>query len=407
MSTHRVQRTDWAEEQVEKLLAGPLISEFVFRGPKYLDKTEKEVIDFLLLHKGSSILISQKTQEEPDSRDSAENQSWVEKHVVRSLKPIKGVINHPIKFEKWCIHPRLGKVDFASIPPIVHAISIVETWEQVELSRQSIDLPVEYKGVPISYFSIHDFCNLVLNLRTIPELLKYLTERRSLPKKDTLTIGDEETLFRLYLLKGGTFHGCRGRADARRAIITHWDRVEEALRRHAEYVDSSKFIEFVADFLAERDPEYAEGLPHEALDKFDDSAHRKNYMILQGYLTDLDLRERAELGKAFLSLCEGTSKLPSAFVFQSFTSDKRPFVILVISARGLDKATIYARCKELTGAALSYFQKKQCLTIVEREGRHFDFALSVLDPVLTPEDVRAGLKYFGSLKIRLIDISRL
>jgi hypothetical protein len=58
MSDPKITRTEWAERQVEEFLSLPLVSEFVFRSPKHNDPSEKEVIDFLIMHKGQSILIS-------------------------------------------------------------------------------------------------------------------------------------------------------------------------------------------------------------------------------------------------------------------------------------------------------------------------------------------------------------
>jgi hypothetical protein len=63
------QRTDWAERHVEEFLSLPLISEFVFRSPQTLDGTQKEVADLLVAHDGVGLLISQKCQEQPMSRD--------------------------------------------------------------------------------------------------------------------------------------------------------------------------------------------------------------------------------------------------------------------------------------------------------------------------------------------------
>jgi hypothetical protein len=48
---------------------------------------------------------------------------------------------------------------------------MVETWYPVDLSSIAAALPLEYLGVPITYMSINDFINLVVQLRTVPELL--------------------------------------------------------------------------------------------------------------------------------------------------------------------------------------------------------------------------------------------
>jgi predicted thioredoxin/glutaredoxin len=68
MQANTGERGNYAECELERLLSAPLISESVYRGAKYYDneskkrQTKKELIDFFLLHKGSSVLISSKAQ---------------------------------------------------------------------------------------------------------------------------------------------------------------------------------------------------------------------------------------------------------------------------------------------------------------------------------------------------------
>ena len=171
-------RTLWAERQVEELLSLPLISEFVFRSPKHNAPTEKEVIDHLIVHKGDGILISQKAQDDPTSRTAHKNELWVLNNIQDALKPIYRAIRKPDDRPKWCEHPRRGRVEFATLPRIIHGVALVETWRPVDLKEVAADLPLEYLGVPITYMSINDFLNIVMQLRTVPEVLEYLNARR-------------------------------------------------------------------------------------------------------------------------------------------------------------------------------------------------------------------------------------
>ena len=67
-------RTQWAEKQAEEVLAAPFISEFVFRSPQMLDGTQKEVADLLIVHTDKGLVVSQKAQEDPLSRDQQKNE---------------------------------------------------------------------------------------------------------------------------------------------------------------------------------------------------------------------------------------------------------------------------------------------------------------------------------------------
>jgi hypothetical protein len=59
-------------------------------------------------------------------------------------------------------------------------------------------------GVPITYMSINDFLNIVMQMRTVPEVLEYLNARRELPSACLHVVGDELPLYELYIMNGGT-----------------------------------------------------------------------------------------------------------------------------------------------------------------------------------------------------------
>lgn len=403
----KITRTEWAELQVEELLSVPFVSEFVFRSPKHHDPDEKEVIDHLIIHGGKCILLSQKAQEEPDKRTTERNELWVLKNIQNALKPIRGVIRNPDDRPKWCEHPRRGRIEFDSIPPIIHGIALAETWRPVDLSSAASDLPLEHMGVPVTYLSINDFLNLAVQLRTVPELLEYLNARRTLPEASLHRLGDEWTLFEFYLLNGGSFSGCTGHDDARQKLDTKADAVAQALERNAESRFYSSLLEYVADCLAVRDPDYAQGLSDHLLALFDPDEARKNYILLQEILADLRLRERAELGRAFHSVSERVAEQGDGLSFQASHIDGKDRVFLFVAARNRAKAQISEAIHTLAGAAMVYFQKSSCLVIVDRDGKHYDLALSRPDYQPTADDESAAQKYFGPLRIRSVDVSRL
>jgi hypothetical protein len=407
MSNPTIARTDWAELQVEDLLSVPLVSEFVFRSPKHNDPDEKEVIDHLIVHRQQSILISQKAQDDPEKRSVSRNELWVLKNIQNALKPIRGVIRNPGDRPKWCEHPRRGRVEFDSVPPIIHSIALAETWHPVDLSSAADDLPLEYIGVPLTYLSINDFLNLVVQLRTVPELLEYLNARRTLPEASLRIVGDEWTLFEFYLMNGGSFAGCTGHDQARQKLGSNADVIAEALERNAEHRFYSGLLEHVADCLATRDPDYAQGLSDHLLSLFDPEGKRKNYILLQEILVDLRLRERAELGRAFYTVTERVFEQGEGITFMAAHLDGRDRVFLFVATRKRSKAELSEVIHILAGAAMAHFKKRSCLVIVDRDGKHYDLALTRPDYQPTAEDEAAGQKHFGHLRMRSVDISQL
>jgi hypothetical protein len=400
-------RTLWAERQVEEVLSLPLISEFVFRSPKHNDPNEKEVIDHLIVHKGDGILISQKAQEDPTSRSVEKNELWVLKNIQDALKPIYGSIRKPDDRPKWCDHPRRGRVPISTLPHIIQGVALVETWRPVDLNQIADKLPLEYLGVPLTYMSINDFLNIVWQLRTVPEILEYLKARRELPTACLRIVGDELPFYELYIMNGGSLTGCLGHADARRATETHDDLLREALERSEEYKLYSSRIEHIADALSQRDPNYADGLPPETLALFDKEGERKNYLILQEILTDMRLTERASIGRQFHSVAESMRGKTSGLTMAAALVDGKDWVFVFISCRGVEKTTRFGIAKMLAGGALAHYQKKNCLVVIDRDGEHYDLALS--NPEYEPDaaDIAAGEKHFGHLRMQMVDISRL
>ena len=185
--------------------------------------------------------------------------------------------------------------------------------------------------------SINDFVNLVVQLRTVPELLEYLNARRTLPSVCIHTVGDERPLFELYLMNGGSFAGCTGCEDAKRSLAASADLARAALDRNSEYRFYSSLLERVADSLATRDPDFAQGLSNDERSLLDLDDKRKNYMVLQEILTDLRLRERAELGRAFYTVSERVSGQTQGISFRAAHVDGRDRVFLFIASKRADR----------------------------------------------------------------------
>ena len=65
----------------------------------------------------------------------------------------------------------------------------------------------------------------------------------------------------------------------------------------------------------------AAGLPAEVRQLFDPGGDRKYYLVLQEILTGLRFRERAELGRAFHEVCEGTRGQAQCLSFKAVPRD--------------------------------------------------------------------------------------
>ncbi|HEU5401034.1 MAG TPA: hypothetical protein VFU86_06730 [Terriglobales bacterium] len=393
-------RTIWAERSVEEFLSLPLVSEFVFRSPQTVDGSQREVADFLVTCGALGILISQKCQDDPSVRTAKKLEAWAYKKTKKAASQLMGALRVGAGRPMWCEHPRRGRVDFSTgLPAIAQGIVLTEVFEPVVLPQETDGLPLEFGGIPISYFSLNDFLNLTVQLRTLPEIVEYLDRRRALPIADLRTIGEERSLFAFYLLNEGSFAGCLGISDAKVVAAAHAGRFKAALLRKLDSDRYSGLMEHVANELATRLPDYATGLSPRVLDAFDPPERREKYITIQRVLANLRLRERAELGRAFESTAENLRYDAQGFVYRAMRLDSQPDWAYVFgSSRKIERPELLSRFEPLMRGALAYYEKSRCLLVVDRDSIGYEAALSRpgLRPTLT--DRAIGDKLFGNLR---------
>jgi hypothetical protein len=399
-------RGQWAERQAEELLSLPFISEFVLRSPQMIDGTQKEVADFLILYKGNGLLVSQKAQEDPLSRDERKNELWVLKAAKNGLSQLLGALRPSTK-AIWCEHPRRGRVDYpAGLPQIAHGIVTVETFRPVDLQSAAVDLPLTQGSVPLTYISINDFLNVAMQLRTVPELLRYLDARRELPEAALRRVGDEQPILEYYLLNNSLKH-CGGHQHAKEVVETASEQVDEILDRMAEYQHFSSFMEHVGHELATRSATCLDGLPPELLTKFDVSEKRQNYLLMQEVIADLPLRERAELGKQFARVIQRMSEQPQGYAQATAHLDSRPDWVFVFgSSKGWERSGMLGCMEQTMRAALTHYQKQRCMIIIDRDGEGYEVSMTLpgQDFIPADADVLNGNKLFGGLRVASIQV---
>ena len=397
------QRGEWAELQTEEILSRPFVREFVFRNVRVTDgKTDHQVGDFLILHRGSGILIEQKCQEDPTTRTATKIELWARKKARGGWNQVRRALTRPKDRPIWCDHQRRGRVEFPDgLPVIRHGIVLVEVFQRVELQPEAQRLPLEFRGIPITYLSVNDFLNLVVNLRTVPELVEYLDARRSLPPEDLRTIGDERTLFEFYLLNSGSFAGCVGRAAARIAVAARQDYVRALLEQKADADHFSSLLEYVADSFAFNHPGFKVGLPEGMRDdSYDPLGLGPDVLEFQAELADLRLRERSELGRAFDAVTQQLSSESEGFVFMSARLDSKPeWVYLFSASKNVAPTEVQSRIRALVQGAMAYYDKRKSLLLLDRDGR--SVVVSMSRPGFTPTlaDFEIGQRLFGHLRV--------
>lgn len=396
-------RTRWAEEQVGVLLSIPFISEFVFRSPQNLEgprNSQREVADLLIEHVGKGLLLSQKAQEDPESRDDRRNELWVLKSAKGAVAQLIGALRSPAT-PFWCDHPRRGRVDFPSgLPTIVHGVVVAETFHPVDLLAAASDLPLEYATVPITYLSINDFLNLAMQLRTVPELYAYLKARRALPESALRRFGEEQALLEYFLLKG-TFEACRGHEHAADVLIERAEERHDVLNRMVDYRAGSAYLEYVTNALAIRSATCLDGLSPQWTASFDPTESRSNYLRMQAVLSDLSLRERAELGKNFEYVIAALADQAEGYVHSAVRLDSKPeWVFLFASSKRVAREEIFRRMETSMRGAMAFYGKQCGMVVVDRDGEGYEVAVTRPDLAYVPTaaEMQYGEQAFGHLR---------
>jgi hypothetical protein len=396
-------RTKWAEDFIEQFAVLPLVREWVFRGPSRMARgLEKEVCDLVISLRGDALLVQMKCQEDPGSFTDTKRTSWVLKRADSALNQIKGAIRSLRNDEIWCDHPRRGRVSFkpGELRP-AHGIVLVENWgDRVALPDT---FPTIHDGIPVSYFSVNDFQNVINELRAFPEIAVYLKFRHSLPEDTVRAIGSENVVFLYYLQHGRTFDGWTSFDEASLAANRVSDpRFVLLAARRGEH--GAHLLERVADALATRGDNYRDGLPSDLAEGFDPPSRRQNYLRMQENICDLSLDGRKLLGLKLWELIQRlrADQAQDMTFAVAHVDDKPDFLYVLASAKGFDRATLLKRGVYALWAGLPHYGKTAGLYIADRDGQGFELVY-LSGSNVTDKAREAGREMFGHL--RMVDYS--
>lgn len=400
-----MQRTDWAERFLEVFASVPLTWENVFRSPEYADKTNKEVVDLLLVLRNRAIFISMKCQQDPLSRSGEKLEKWVQKNAQAALKQVQGGIRTSQVKDFCCIHQRRQRVSFKASQIIpVRALVIVETLEPVALDNA---IPLEVNGIPVSYLSVNDFLNLIFELRTINDLLQYLEERGSLNEKLQRMVGHERSCFEYYLLHHGSFTRSVALQEIRAQLSSRGHDIEEIMKQKKEVDSQAEIVERVSNDLSRRLENYADGLDEATIRRYDSISERSNYLLMQDELCDLVLDERRKIGAGLSTAIEKVRAEDADMLYQAAYLDSKPdFLYILSSSKGIPRGDILSRGQSLLLSGLSYYVKKRGLFLNYTQDRDAFELVLVRDFQDSARFKELGRQLFSELKITDLPVER-
>ena len=402
-----MQRTDLAERYLEEFASIPLTWENVFRSPEFTDSTDKEVVDLLFVLRKKGIFVSMKCQMDPDAKSTDKLARWVQKNAKAALRQVRGGIRTSRTREFWCSHPRRGQVNFEpnQIEPI-RALVIVETMREVCLGK---DMPLEIDFVPVSYLSLNDFLNILVELRTINDLILYLDSRSTFSPALQRTIGIERNLFKFFILYDG----------APRKVDTFMEICKEISERNTEVASrikyrmdanlQAKIIEQLLDHLSSRLERYDEELDEEIVRMFDVAPNRNSYLLMQDELCDLVLDERRKFGACLSQIIEKVRNDydSEAMGFKALHLDSKPdFLYILSSSKGKSRNEVIKLGFELIHGGLSWYEKSRGLFVNYTQDRDGYETWLVSSFENTPDFIQKGKEFFSKLNMSHLPIEK-
>lgn len=181
-----------------------------------------------------------------------------------------------------------------------------------------------------------------MQLRTVPELYAYLTARRALPESALRRFGEEQVLLEYFLLHG-TLNACRCHEHAAEVLVKRAEERHEVLNRMVDYREGSAYLEYVINALATRSATGLEGLSPQWAASFDPTESRSNYLRMQAVLSDLSLRERAQLGQNFRAVIGALADQAEGYVHNAVRLDSKPeWVFLFATSKAWNARRYFA-----------------------------------------------------------------
>ncbi len=381
-------RTDLAEKFGAAFAATPLADECVFLNPKHLDgNVDKEVCDLLLVLRKNALVAQMKCQEDPLSRSGEKLERWVTKQVEAALSQLQGAIRKVTESDFWCEHPRRGKVIFAkgTLKP-EHGVVLIEHFDT--RIRLESGFPLVYRDVPISYFTVNDFLNLINELRAFPEILSYLHARDNLPADVTQGVGGESVLFQHYILNDRSFSNWTTYEEVEGILASVQPQIRAAMESKKQADTPAYDVERLASGLAS-------SIAIRALGMADP------YLKIQEELLDLPLVERRKLGTQLIGVREKVRDSPAASCLSHavvWFDHKPDFLYVCASSSGIKRDDLIKIGQNLLQSGLAFYGKTSGIVALESDnGNYLWFYATGYVP--TTNDKALGERFFGSLKV--------
>ncbi len=320
-----------AEENLAKVIAEPLLIDFVHLNPSCMEgDKERELCDILIEDEPLAIPAQLKFQDRRKAKSTRDEKRWAESHLKSASRQIIGAINSIQNFDIKTNHPYRGKLNFsAGSLKCRHGLVIVD------YNGESFTLSEKYprraiNNIAIHYFTYKDFIILCEKLISLPDLVTYLDERGKIPSWSTPMFSDEKNVYAYFLIHAGKFDYTLNHSD----LKGQWDLLttdlkEKYLMKEQED-EKALIINEMLTHLSTNQPVIVD--PENKYVKSIDSTEDPDRLLITRYLNRMRTLYRRSVARKLLDKIEKANTSNRGYRYFAFqTDDKDTFFVFMAS----------------------------------------------------------------------------
>ena len=325
------QRGSVVEEWTDQFCKRSFLQDFLFLRPKRVS-TERELADLLAILDDQCLCIQIKALGNNSLPSEQRLINWAKRQFVTAGRQAAGAIRKIETSEISAAHPWQGNVILhAGVLVPVCGIALVEYLGRPFVLTPNV-MPQTPKGIPVHYFSLNDFLNLVDLLGTLPDIIEYLRQRSEVSHDVKSIIGNEGDLYATYLLDGHLRSGL-----SYKEIENRWSRlidVEESFdRKRNIFVD---FYNSLIEELHNQDPNRLSYTPTELTELIIPISDRTSYLEIATQLNKLPYIYRREIGKHLFQVAKEVKGDGKTRMF-TYRNLGQPWVLTFLVAPNMDR----------------------------------------------------------------------
>jgi hypothetical protein len=288
------QRGSAFEELTDEFCKRSFLQDFLFLRPERVS-IRKELADLLAILDDKCLCIQIKARGSDSPTWGQRHDNWAMKQFNKAGRQAAGAIREVVTSGVSATHSWRGNVVFHAgelIP--VCGIALVEYLGQPFVLTPEVKHQTP-KGIPIHYFSLNDFLNLVDILGTLPDIIEYLRQRALISDDVKCRIGNERDLCATYLSDGHLRSGLSyEEVETRWSHLTDVEQSFERKRKHNIFVD---FYNGIIDELRHQDPDKLSYQPPELAEYVKPVSNKTSYLEIATRLNKLPYIHRREIAK--------------------------------------------------------------------------------------------------------------